>query len=760
MDVPAPAVLPDSFDGFEIFVRVAPEQESTLASVVQSVRERGGRPGVILRIVVSDAPIDALAFDIKTRLTSLRGRLRGGVPIGLQAPSAVLEQLLARDAGSYADFVASDQRPAGAAPWWELRDILTEASATHPPSHGAERSLWTAPQDPLVFAQALAALTRALGEEVNVRGSRPLRVDEIIARHQAAAARQADAIKTRISTGTMTLAFEAPAFPAPITITSRTRVYSDGTATDLEQRDLRVNGLEVGHGTPRLPLLEPERVVSPPLVIELTDRYRYQLDGTEIVSGTTCYVVSFAPLGGGETSFVGRAWIGGEDFALVRIAAAQTGLRGPIVSSEQIDDFARDASGLWLLRQSRVNQVYEGAAHRTPIERVLTLDAHDINPPDFEARRRAAYASPHIMLRDTPLGFRYLARSRRATEQRSDAAEREVAAAAERVRTIVAGAIVDPNISHPLPFAGISYLDFDLFGTGTQFNGFYGGTFGQLAFSMPSLAGTRWQLAGRAFGIATAFNDRAFINGAERYEENIQQRPVHGSVWLMRPLTPRVSIRAGYELDFVHYSAAGTTSSEFVVPGAQVVHALRLGVELHRRGWNASAWWSPAVRTGWREWGRGGAHFESRHRDFQRYGLSLARSVVLTPTLVGRFEGSWMGSRDLDRFSRYAFGAFDNRLRGYPAALIRYDRGGVVRGALAWSAARRLRIDGFVDSAFVQDPGFGAGFHQFTGLGAALETPAPFGTLVAGEWGYGIQGRTVAGTRGTHVFRVTAYKVF
>ncbi len=119
-----------------------------------------------------------------------------------------------------------------------------------------------------------------------------------------------------------------------------------------------------------------------------------------------------------------------------------------------------------------------------------------------------------------------------------------------------------------------------------------------------------------------------------------------------------------------------------------------------------------------------------------------------------------MGGTDLDRFSRYAFGAFDNRLRGYPAALIRYDRGAVVRGALAWSAAPRLRIDVFADAALVHDPGFGRGLQQFTGVGGAIETPAPFGTLVAGEWGYGIQGRTADGGRGTHVFRVTAYKVF
>ena len=119
-----------------------------------------------------------------------------------------------------------------------------------------------------------------------------------------------------------------------------------------------------------------------------------------------------------------------------------------------------------------------------------------------------------------------------------------------------------------------------------------------------------------------------------------------------------------------------------------------------------------------------------------------------------------MTGRDLDRFSRYTFGSFDNRLRGYPSALIRYDRGAVVRGSAAWSAGRLLRIDGFADSAYVHDPGFGGGGRSYSGVGAAAESPAPFGTLVAIEWGYGFQGLNADGRRGTQVVRISGYKIF
>ena len=68
--------------------------------------------------------------------------------------------------------------------------------------------------------------------------------------------------------------------------------------------------------------------------------------------------------------------------------------------------------------------------------------------------------------------------------------------------------------------------------------------------------------------------------------------------------------------------------------------------------------------------------------------------------------------------------------------------------------------DGFADIAEVRDPGFGPGLRHYTGFGAAAEVPAPFGTLIAVEWGFGVQGMDATGGRGTHVVRISGYKVF
>lgn len=751
-------VLPPSLDGLEVLVRTT-NLEVDARAEVDAIRDRGGVPGLLIDLRGEPATPERI-FLLKQQLA----RLRGAMPHATIALDAGA-RLAAVD--SYVDVNLSAPAPR----WRQLDGESVEAILQATTSREADRWLWRAPADVTAAARVIAGLVRArsatasadrFAEGVEVTGARLLSVDEIIARHQAAAARQAALVRRVISTGTLTLTFEAPGFPAPVTIGSETVIYRDGGRTDLEQRAIRVNGIEFGgEGVPKLPIIEPERVASPPLAIALTSLYRYRLEGRDTVGGTPCYVVAFEPVDRRATLFRGRAWIAADDFGMVKVAAVQTGLRGPIVASEQTDTFTKHEPQVWLLARSDTRQMYEGAAHRTPIHRVLALDTHIVNPADFDRRRTAAYTSSAVMLRDTAEGYRYLRRERPNPGEPIAAVEPIVAARADRIRTLAAGVIIDPNISVPLPFAGLIYVDFNLLDTGAQINAFFGGSFGQLAFSVPSLGGSRWQLAGRAFAIASSYNDRAFVQGRELYEQAIRQRPASASVWMLRPLTARVSLRAGYDLDYARFSAAEETATDFLVPANQVVHGVRLALDMQRDGWNASAWWNAARRSGWRAWGAGGARdFEPADRDFQRYGVTVARSAVLTPGLAGRLEGALMAGEDLDRFSRYSFGTFDNRLRGYPSALVRYDRGGVVRGALAWAARPFMRLDLFADSAMVRDPGFGSGYRDYTGVGAALEAPAPFGTLVAVEWGYGFRGVRATGHIGTHVIRVTGYKVF
>ena len=489
-----------------------------------------------------------------------------------------------------------------------------------------------------------------------------------------------------------------------MTIASRVVMFADGELVEIEQQDIRVNGLAFGGGrVPRLPIIEPERVASVPLAIELTDVYRYALAGTQTMEGTLCYVVRFAPAAGGRTLFRGTAWIAADDFGLVKVAATQVGLRGPIVSSDQVDTFAR-VDGVWLLRESRVNQIYEGAAHRTPIERVMTLDRTDADPVNFESRRASVYASPNVMVRDTPQGYRYLRRGD-PDERREPLAVPAIALErpATRVRTVALGMIADPNISHPLPFACLSYVDFDLLGTGTQFNGFFGGR--SARWRSPCLRSRA--AAGRSPGArsqshrpSTIVRSMEALSGTKRTSGSVPRRLRCGRCAADAALTLRVA----------YDSNTFTTARRHHRTGVR-----RAGVSRSTRRASrskGSGMDGPLARGGHRPSASAGGCGETPRRPLRSRASRLPALWRVAGALHGRDAGARRARRDrLARRPppRSIQPLFVRRVRQSPARLSRRAhplRSRRDRPRRDWVvAAARLRIDGFADAAFVRDPG-------------------------------------------------------
>ena len=304
---------------------------------------------------------------------------------------------------------------------------------------------------------------------------------------------------------------------------------------------------------PRLPIVEPERVAVPPLALALGSAYRYALRGVERVGARECYRVAFDTPPGARPGLRGQAWIEAAGFGLVRLRAVQTGLRGPIVSSEQTDEFApREHAGatLWLLARSTVHQAYEGPAFRTAIDRVLEVREQEVDPPDFARRLAAAHASPAVMLRETENGYVYLKKAPAASAAGGGAGTRVPAGKATAVGTLALGLLVDPNIGDPLPFAGGGYTDFDFLHTGTQLNAFLAGAFAQLSWQAPALFGSHWRLQMAVQASLVEYNDRVFRRGVEQYRENLRQRPARLALEVSRPLGARWRGRAGYELEY------------------------------------------------------------------------------------------------------------------------------------------------------------------------------------------------------------------
>lgn len=795
---PASTALANTLQGLSLAIRAGDASWAEVERAVAAATTMGIRPGLMVRLdvmpppemlhrapfVIMESSADRHSGDV-LRIRQLVTSIRAANPRAIVALESGLlsdEHVPAAAVISYIDVLVDpferDPNPSHRTTS-STADTLDQAAGNIPRWLGQARIDSPTVAD-LVSASLASEGARAVQEvgafqwvvlagfialrapEAVTSASRRLTVAEIVARHQAQRRRQEQILHTVVAHGTTMIAFEAPGFTAPITITASTVMYSRTDLTDYELRDVRVNGAAIAGGDaatpPRLPLLEPQRVAVSPLTLTLDEAYEYELVGEEQAAGRRRYVVAFRPLATGTLAH-GTAWIDADDFSLARIHFVQTGLHGPIVSSEHDEELERLPVGeLWvtLPRRTRIFQMYEGAGHRTPIARELVFDRYDVNPGDFDTRRREAHASPAIMLRETADGLRYLLRQ--SSAQGGEGVRAVAMSAGERLRTVVVGVIDDPGITRPLPFAGLSYVDLNLFGTGTQMSAFFGGSYGQLSWSVPTVSGPSWELHGRAFGIAARYNDRAFHRGVERYDENLRQRPASVSAGVTRRVSPRVRLRADYELNVTAFSRAETTASAFVIPPTAVVHGISASLEAERGGWSGRAWWNPARRQRWRSWGADG-DFTREATEFQRYGTEITRTTTLTRTFLSRVQVAWMAGADLDRFSRYGFDSFENLLHGYSAASIRYDRGTVARSTMSWTA-KGWRVDAFGDLAIVHDPAFGQGMRRYPGVGAAFQAPGPFETLWSVECGYGLKAPPTSTGSGARTLRITAYRTF
>jgi hypothetical protein len=746
----APPLAPGSLEGVQLLVTTDAADAGT-TDLVRSASSTGARVAILVSPSRETRRMDEVVFDLRTQITQLRAA-NADLQIAIDAAAFAAAGVTLDGVLPYVDAVIGStwkRLPKASNP--ALEDLI-RASLTP----GGERVLLPVVHLKWGVLQDFSARRPML---VEVTGTRHLTVGEILARYQAQQRRQDAIVKTTIGTGSTTLLFEVPDFAAPVTITADTTIFRGPDGTNIEERGIRVNGAPIAGGgaasPPELPLIEAERISTPPLLIRLNEAYRYTLAGEESVGDSRCYVVRFEPGVAAHGLAEGRAWIDTRDFTLRRLETVQRDLRGAIVSSEQVDEFGPvivDGTTVWLPIETKIFQSYDGAGFRTPIHRTLTVRRYDVNSPAFAGQLAEAFASDHVMLRETGDGLRYLVRQ-------SGTGERSIATRGNHtVRSLIGGVLVDPNISRPLSFAGLSYINLDLFGRGAQLNVFFGGVFGQASWAIPAIAGTKWQAHGKLFAIGAQYSDRVFRNGREQYPENLLQQPGYVSIGVLRSLTPRVRLTADYSLAITTLERTGNTPPLFETPSDVVDHGVLLALDADRGAWSLRGWWNPVRRYRWRPWGLPGT-FDAATRDYQRYGARITHTIAVRPSVSSRLEMSWMGGRDLDRFSRYGFDAFENPLHGYPTASIRYDRGAVVRSATAWTT-HGVRIDAFADAAYVRDPGWASAARMYPGVGSGVESAGPFRTLLSVEWGYGFRAPRSGGGRGTQTARITVYRGF
>jgi hypothetical protein len=360
------------------------------------------------------------------------------------------------------------------------------------------------------------------------------------------------------------------------------------------------------------------------------------------------------------------------------------------------------------------------------LEREILFNRVEVNAADFAARRDAARASPHVMYRDTDAGLRYLVQrdGERVVDTRTTTA----------ATALLIGATYDPAYDFPLPLGGLNHLDFEFLGKNNQLAVTFGGVLALVNLQRPNLVGTSVDASLDLFAIAVPGSDRTYATAGERTGERVRTVPFNTGVNVGWRFAEFNRLVASYQFRYDWYGAEPSTAAEFAPPNSTMTNGLGLAWEWKRGAYALSAGWMGHRRGQWRSWGDP-AEYAASTRDYRKYSLS-ATKVFFTGVQKVTLNAAYYGGHDLDRFSKYQFGFFDeNRVRGVPSAGVRFAALGMLRGAYSFNLLDVYRLDVFVDQAVGRDRAVAPEWQPITGIGVAFSTRGPRDTMIRGDIG-------------------------
>src|SRR3954453_10861254 len=308
---------------------------------------------------------------------------------------------------------------------------------------------------------------------VDVKAGAELSVEEIVARWQQNREAQKQRLDNYVASAFMSLHFEATTLEPGFDFSMQLKqFFSRSGAMELAQKQFYINGVKFGknHEFP-LPAIEPQKVMTQPLELKLTERYDYKLLGTEQVNGILLYVRGFQPKGPDLALYPGKIWIDGTTFRQLKQHLSARGVSSNVlvnVETQNYELFRDDKANEYnLLRSVSAQQLLNAAGRDFVLQRTVQFSDYVINSATFSAALAAEHSSRDPMFRDTDQGLRSL---------RVKSGERVVVDQnTKRIKSVVAGAMYGGTFNFPIPFLGTSTVNFDFHHTGAQLSTFFAG---------------------------------------------------------------------------------------------------------------------------------------------------------------------------------------------------------------------------------------------------------------------------------------------
>jgi hypothetical protein len=610
--------------------------------------------------------------------------------------------------------------------------------------------------DYVVFHARVPTGEDRLFESVSVTGRASLRVEEIIARWQAARESERAVLENYSVPCFLVLHFEATSLAAGFDVALELQQFWDRSGVnDWVQTAFRVNGVKLRRGQEfPLPQLEPDKVVTKPLELRLDDKYAYELLGTDTVDGRVCYVVGIRPGEAAESLYTGKVWIDGTDFRQVRLRLEQRDGRNNVASHVETQEYGRvkDARGreFTLLQAIDAQDSVNLAGRSITLEKRYRFGQFTINAADFDARLASVRAADDPMFRDTENGMRAL---------RKEGTGRVVeSAVSKRITALVAGTLFDGARSFPVPLAGISMVDFDFRKKGAQLSAFFAGPLFIANLSKQVNKDVRW-------GVDLSLN--ALPNTFYEYSGNTElaaarvrnfQQFVGGLLnW---QVTPALDLSTQLDLYYDVYQATAETAPGYRVPASGVTVDIYGEAKYARKGFSTIGTMEHGHRVGWRGFGDASAPAPILP-GWTRYSLEVSQHLFVGKLTRGGVSAGYFGGRDLDRFSRY-FPSFVKRptIDGLPSGVDAFDEVTTLGGYYGFNVLDLAKLQGSYTHAWTRNKDEGNALRQFDGLNFSIGTAGPFGTFVQGSIAVALRGNLERYTTrwGTYLIFVRPWK--
>ena len=521
--------------------------------------------------------------------------------------------------------------------------------------------------------------------------------------------------------------------------------FSRNAQMELAQKEFYINGVKFGnnHEFP-LPQIEPEKVLTQPLELNLNERYDYKLLGTEQIDGAMCYVVGVEPKVRDEALYSGKIWIDGTTFREVKQYLSQRGVKSNVLVNVETQNFelVRDDKGnqFNLLRSISAQQLLNAAGRDFVLQRTVQFSDYVINTPYFTDTLAAEHSSDDPMYRDTDQGLRSL---------RKKNGERVlVNQSVKSVNALVAGVMYGGTFNFPIPFLGKSMVDFDFHHTGAQLSTFFAGPI--LVTDLSKQFRPKFRLALDLSLNGLPGENRIYGNNTELLQGEVWTWEQNAGVRASWQATTHLSVTASTYFAYDNFLRTSQADEQYELPrnGLNILPGVE--IKYNRDGYVFDAQGTRGERIDWRPFGcaslgqtpagcgsspsnpssnpppQNALLLRRPQNAFTLYNADLNKDYYIGKFTKGGWDLSYWGGDQLDRFSRY-FPSFlaSPRLHGIPPGTDSFDAIAMANVHYGFNVMDFMKVDGMYAYARARNLDESLQFRKFDGLELNFNMPGP-----------------------------------